>query len=288
MADPMSLRYIREVVVASGDVASAVRFHQEAFGLQMLEGGPSGDHAVLGVRGSSSGRLRLVAAGQVPPVGSADPPEQETAAVWDLGARLLGIYSHDLDATAGAIGAAGGVPRTPVTYSYGTASLSELVARGMDDVWWTVPLAVPGSHRPSPAFDADPGRLHSELHTVVLVVDDHDGAVAFFEAGGMTTAFDGSMAGAPFDQLVGMPPEAALRLAFMVGPDQEPARLEVMSFQGVTAKDRTRQPRGIQRLVFVADDPAGTCQALVDAGGEDLGPDMVRGPAGVEIQVVSS
>lgn len=275
----MSLQYIREVVVASTDVAASATFHQEAFDLEVVAGSPESGDVLLGVAGCAGGRLRLVAA---------ESSVDEPPAVWDLGARLLGIYSHDLDHTAAAMGAAGGAPRTPVTYPYGTASLSELVGRGADGVWWTVPLAVPGAHRPSEAYAAAPERQHSELHTAVLVVDDHDGAVAFFEAAGLTTAFDGAMSGEPFDELVGMPVDASLRLAFMVGSDQASARLEIMSFTGVAAADRSADPVGIQRLVFVADDPEASRAAMLAAGAEPIGPDLVRGPAGVEIQVVSA
>lgn len=273
----MSLQYIREVVVASPDVAASAAFHQEAFDLEVLAGSPESGDVLLGVAGCAGGQLRLV-----PATSSVD----EAPAVWDLGARLLGIYSHDLDHTAAAMGRAGGAPRTPVTYPYGTASLSELVGRGADGVWWTVPKAVPGGHRPSEAYAAAPERQHSELHTAVLVVDDHDAAVAFFEAAGLTTAFDGSMSGPPFDELVGMPADAALRLAFMVGSDQASARLEIMSFTGVAAADRSADPVGIQRLVFVADDPQAAVAAMLAAGATSIGADLVRGPVGVEIQVV--
>lgn len=277
----MSLRYIREVVVASADVRTAATFHQSAFGLEVIDGIESAQEVLLGVQGSPGGRLRLVAAGD----GSTP---SDSPRVWDTGPRLLGIYSHDLDHTAAAMAAAGGTPRRPVTYPYGSASLSELVGLGTDGVWWTIPQAVPGAHRPSAAYAAEPRRMHSELHTVVLVTADHDGAVAFFEAAGLTAAFDGEMSGPPFDELVGIPTDAGLRLAFLVGPDQEAARLEIMSFTGVDAAARSDDVLGIQRLVFVADDPAESYAALLSAGAEPLADHVVRGPEGVAIEVVSA
>ncbi len=278
----MSLQYLREVVVASADVAASVRFHQEAFGLEVLDRDEQGG-VLLGVAGAPAGHLRLVPAS----TDAATQTVAEPPAVWDLGARLLGIYSHDLDATHAAMARAGGAPRPPVTYPYGAASLSELVGRGVDGTWWTVPLAVPGAHRPSAAYDADAERLHSELHTAVLVVEDHDAAVAFFEAAGLTTLFDGAMTGDPFDQLVGMPLDASLRLAFMVGPRHLPARLEIMSFTGVPTVDRSGDAVGIRRLVFVSDDPAGTLETLTGAGAQPVAEGVVRGPVGVEIEVVA-
>ena len=278
----MSLRHVQEVVVASADVAAAVRFHQEAFGLEVLAGSTSAaDGVLLGVPGAPSGRLRLVPAGS--PALSAEPP-----AAWDPGARLLGIYSRDLSASVASIAAAGGAPRNPVTYPYKTATLSEMVALGADGIWWTIPQAVAGAHRPSPALESDPERLHSELHSVVLVVEDHDPAVRFFTGAGMRVLFDGAMSGAEFEELVGMPSGAELRLAFLIGPDEAPARLEIMSFKGVPTTERSRPATGIKRILFAADDPAATRQTLLAAGAEDLGGGLLRGPAGVEIELVGA
>ena len=270
----MSLLCVREAVIASVDVETAVEFHARAFGMEVVRR----DHAsvLMGAPGAESGRIRLV-----PAQGDAEPTE-----VWDLGPRLLGIYSRDLTATAQAVTAAGGISGPPVTYPYGTASLSELVAYGRDNVWWTVPLAVPGAHRPSDAYASAPDRLHSELHTVVLVVDDHDAAVAFFEAGGLGTVFDGEMTGSEFERLVGMPEGATLRLAFMGGPDHLPARFEIMSFTGVDGADRTGEPVGIQRLVFACDDVAASRAALVAAGAQVLEDGGLLGPVGVVIDLV--
>jgi hypothetical protein len=271
----MPLLYIREAVVACSDIGVAATFHAEAFGMEVVE--RVAGSILMGAPNASSGRVRLVAA---------ESTSGPVARVWDLGPRLLGIYSHDLDATAAAVSAAGGESGPPVTYPYGTASLSELVARGPDNVWWTVPLAVPGAHRRSDAYAHAPDRLHSELHTAVLVVDDHDAAVAFFAAGGLGTVFDGEMTGPDFETLVGMPRGAALRLAFMGGPDHLPARFEIMSFTGTPTEDRSADPVGIQRLVFVCDDIASTREALVAAGAQELADGGLRGPVGVVLDLV--
>ncbi|MFC6152329.1 hypothetical protein [Nocardioides yefusunii] len=274
----MSLLYIREAVVNVTDLASATRFHVDAFGFDVLE--TSETEVLLGAAGAPAGRLRLVAATAEATVAAHERPAPR---VWDLGARLLGIYSHDLPATVTTVTLAGGRSNPPVTYPYGTASLSELVAEGVDGVWWTVPQAVPGAHRRSDAYENDPERLHSELHTAVLVVDDHDAAVEFFTAGGLLTVFDGVMSGDPFDTLTRMPADASLRLAFMGGTDHLPARFEIMSFAGVDTVDRSGEGVGIQRLVWVCDDAAATRAALVAAGAEEVDATTLRGPVGVLI-----
>ena len=104
----------------------------------------------------------------------------------------------------------------------------------------------------------------------------------------MRVIFDGTMSGAEFEEFVGMPPGAELRLAFLVGPDEAPARLEIMSFKGVPATDAVDGPvPASRRIVFAADDPAATRQTLLAAGAEDLGGGLLRGPAGVEIALVA-
>ena len=272
----MSLLYIREAVVNVADLPADTRFHVDAFGFEVLES--SRTEVLLGAAGAPSGRLRLVA-GQ--------PSDAPAPRVWDLGARLLGIYSHDLEATVATVTAAGGRTLPPVTYPYGSASLSELVAEGVDGVWWTVPQAVPGAHRPSAAYAAEPDRLHSELHTAVLVVDDHDAAVELFEAGGLVTVFDGVMSGEPFDILTGIPADASLRLAFMGGADHLPARFEIMSFAGVDTEDRCSDDLGVQRLVFACDDVPTTREALLAAGARAVDDETVRGPVGVLLTLVA-
>ena len=289
----MALLHITEAVVVTPDVAGSARFCQEALGFEVLErsprgaglGAPSAARSVLlAAAGSPSGRLRLV---------QGDPPtplpldSKDLPALWDLGPRLFGLYSRSLQATVAAVEAAGGTAGPIVAYPYGAGEMREIVARGPEGIWWTIPEA-PGSRQPSPALDADPSRLHSELHSTVLVVEDHDAALRFFaEGGGMTVLFDGPMAGELFERLVGMPPGAALRLSFLVGRGRGPARLEIMSFTGVSGADRRASPWGIRRLVVAADDPPATAAALQAAGARPgPAPGVLVGPAEVEICLV--
>ncbi|MFI0371929.1 VOC family protein [Actinomadura sp. 1N219] len=274
----MPLGAVVEAVVGTRDLDASVAFHTRAFGLEVL--GRDAGGALLGGPGGDTGLLRLAA---VP--GAPGAPEPSSPRLWDVGPRLLGIYSRDLERTAAAIDAAGGRSLPRVTYPYGAATLSEFVALDADGVWWTIPRAATG-HRPSPALESDPERLHGELHTAVIVPDDHDAAVAFFAgAGGLEILFEGEMSGAPFDRMTGMPAGASLRLTFLVSPGHAPARLEIMSFAGVDAADRTGGPLGLRRLVFASDSPDETRNALLKAGAAPLGANALRGPAGIEIEL---
>lgn len=272
------LLHVVEATVASADVPSSAAFCREVFDLDVLARHP-GDAVVLGVAGSPAGRLRLV------PATPGRPPFRP--AVWDVGPRLLGIYSRSPHETVARVRAHGGEAGDPVSYPYGTGVLTEALARGPDGLWWTVPSALDG-HRPSPALSADPLRTHSELHTAVLVVADHDAAVRFFvEGGGLLPLFDATMAGEPFERLTGMPAGADLRLSFLVGPGQAPARLELMSFRGVDAVDRQDAPLGLRRLAFAVADAGATRRSLLAAGAVAAGDgEVLRGPAGIEIELV--
>ncbi|WP_030909514.1 hypothetical protein [Streptosporangium amethystogenes] len=272
----MPLGAIVEAVITCRNVEASVAFHTGAFDLDVLEW--NGPDALLGVRGVETGRIRLTPA----PPDVAEAPEPR---VWDIGPRLLGMYSRDLGRTTQMIDAAGGRSLPPVTYPYGSASLTECVALGSDGVWWTLPHAAAG-HRPSPALEGDPERLHGELHTAVVVPADHDQALRFFvEGGGLNILFAGEMSGEPFERLIGMPPGAGLRLTFLVSADHAPARLEIMSFTGVDAVDLSDRPLGLRRVVFAVEDPASTIAALEACGGVRLGERLVRGPGGLEVEL---
>lgn len=285
-----SVTRLIEAVWAAVDVAATARFLREGFDLEDVDRGCEldGGQVLLGASGSDGGRIRVVPAVLLSGSSRSEPP-----AVWDPGPRLLGIYSRDLEATVSRLAGLGAHTRPVVGYAYGAAQMREAVARGPDGVWWTIPQVPvpPMSPQPSPAL-GDPGRRHSELHSAVVVADDHEAAVRFFvEGGGMEVVFDGEMAGEPFERLVGLPPGGSLRIAFLVGPDRAPARIEVMSFPtlpGVPARRRSPEPLGIQRLVLGASDVAATRTSLVAAGGtlDATDPEVVVGPAGVRIVLV--
>ncbi len=267
----MPLGSIVEAVVATSDVTAAARFYSRAFQLEVLEDRP-GD-VLLGVGGSPAGRLRLETA--VDP--GLPPPE-----LWEPGPRLLGIYSRNLERTKELVEAAGGTVGPIVTYPY-AQSMRECVLRTPDGMWWTVPQVSP--RRPSPALDADPDRLHGELHSAVLVVGDVDAALRLFAtAGGLKVLFDGTLTGDPFDRMLGLPAAATFRLAFLASEDEAPARFELMQFSGVPDGKVAGRTLGLRRLAFACSGDS-VHERLVAAGAESIGPRLVRGPDGVEIEL---
>ena len=277
-----------EVVWAAEDVSATVRFLRHGFDFEIVDS--AGAEVLLGAPASDAGRIRVVPAER-----TEGPVPQRAPAVWDAGPRLLGIYSRDLEATMSGLADLGAHTLPVVGYAYGAAQMHEAVAQGPDGVWWTIPQvpAPPMTPQPSPAL-ADPDRRHSELHSAVIVADDHESAVRFFvEGGGMQVVFDGVMEGEPFEQLVGLPRGGTLRLAFLVGPDKAPGRIEIMSFPGHSrdseaVRSGLRERVGVQSLVLGVRDLSGTWARLQAAGGtpDESDPQMLIGPAGVRLVLV--
>ena len=265
---------IVEAVVACPDLEATATFNSAAFGLEVLERGDA--QLVMGVAGSPGGRLRLVERAVEPA-----PP----ARLWDIGPRLLGIYSRNLDRTVAAVEAAGGRALPIASYRYGDVTMREVVVCDPDGLFWTIP-EVGSKHRPSPALDADGSRLHGELHSAVLVPSDHDSALALFTAGGLVVAFDGEFAGEPFVSMTGMPADAALRLSFLTGSDEAPARLELMSFRGAPGCDRSADGHGLRGLVFACKDSTATQRKLLGNGARVAADGTLAGPDGLHIRLL--
>lgn len=272
----MTLLCIREAVVACNPLDEAVAFHGSVFGFDVV--GQGEGWALLAMAGTPSGRLRLIE--------DRDAAAEPAPEVWDVGPRLLGIYSRDLNATRRALVAAGGTCGPLVSYPYGDRTMTEVLGYGRDGVWWTVPGAVEGLHRPSDALEGSDS-IHSELHTAVLSVDDHEAALAFFQAGGLDVVFDGDLSGPGYKDL-GVPEGATMRLTFMSGPSHRPARLELLSFVDAPATSPRENNLGLKKLVFECDDVNSTRDSLIAAGAEALDDGDLRGPVGIRIGLVES
>jgi len=269
----MSLGSVVEATVASRNVTRAVEFHQRAFGLEVLR--EEGADVVIGVRDVPFGRVRFVPAASDPPVASPTP--------WEIGPRLLGIYSRDLVRTRAAVEAAGGRAGPIASYAIGKL-MQECVAHAPDDLMWTIPHTL--TRRPSPAFDADPTRLHSELHSAVITVDDLDAALAVFAgAGGMRVLFQGPLGGETIERLIGLPPGASLRVAVLSGQDERPARLELMQFLDVPGGQRRERAVGLRRIRYDVTAPERVAAELAQAGATRVVATLLTGPAGIEIEL---
>ena len=272
----MTFLSIDEVVIHVVDIEASAKFYIGAFDLQMLVN--DGDSILLGVLNSPTGKIRLR---------EVRAREGVAPQVWDLGPRLLGLYSRDLTSTLKRIEEAGGKPRPLVTYPYGGGEMREAIALGSDHVWWTLPeVGADGPRQSSPALEQNPARQHGELHTVVLVVEDVDQAINFFrDAGGMTLLFDGVMQGEVFEEMIGFPSGASLRIAFLAGPDKAPARIEFMSFEGVERSENLKENVGIRLIVMNTSDLEATLAKFTELECRIISENVIEGPAGIEVEL---
>ena len=276
------LHSVIEVRVGVQDISQAINFYQNVFGFEVLESHL--DHALVGVAHSPLGRIRLL---QRPGL------ERKQPKLWTVGPRLLGMYSRDLAATLQRFEAAGGDVRPKVSYPYGPGLMTEAVASDINGVWWTMPqIGADGVRQPSPALEIDSVRENGELHTVVTVVNNVDEGIRFYrDAGGMTLLFDGEMSGEVFEEMTGMPKGASLRLAFLVGPDKAPARIELMSFSGIGEVDEpTTPPGGIESIQMRVDNVDKSAKSFVEHGftvGREGPGAFVIGPAGLLIELIA-
>jgi hypothetical protein len=274
-----------EAIIASRDLGGSVDFYRRGIGWEVLEEGPDG--IVMGVPGVETGRIRLVPAAADPGL---PPPE-----IWEIGPRLLGIYASDLARSQEQIRAAGGWAGPIIGYELerikprlykpgGPTYPVEILARGADDLILTIP-GYPERY-PTPALEREPDRVHSELHSGVVVVEDVDQALAVFhEAGGMELILDVVVGGPEVEELCVLPPGGSLRIGFVAGEGRAPGRIELLQFYGCPPAPYQNRPVGLRRLAFVVADPDEMAGRLEAAGAEPLGPGLLRGPGHIEIEL---
>ena len=101
-------------------------------------------------------------------------------------------------------------------------------------------------------------------------------------------AFDGVMQGQVFEEMIGFPSGASLRIAFLAGPDKAPARVEIMSFDGVERSENIKENIGIRRIVMNTADLAQTLAKFVELECRIISENVIEGPAGIEVELRES
>ena len=149
--------------------------------------------------------------------------------VYDLRPIAIDLYTRDIHRSLEISGSAGAELGPLVEYSLGPLELEEAEVVGPDHL---VVVFIAVNHRRPSVLDADPDRLHSEVHSVVLAVEDTDVALPFWtEAGGLQTLIDAKIEGPYISQLMSLPrPDVPVRFTLMCDEDASPARLELLEF----------------------------------------------------------
>ncbi|TDC42066.1 hypothetical protein E1281_36635, partial [Actinomadura sp. KC345] len=188
----------------------------------------------LAAAGAGTGRIHLV---RVPePLGPAEQPH-------NLDDGLIGIdmYAKDIQ-TAHARFAEAGIDWStpPATYGVAVGENEVMVTQGVCPApdGTAVVFVQPAAVRGTAAWDADPGRLYTELTSVVCHVPDADAETAFWgpDGLGMSVWYDVTFSSPGFDTVAGLPSGTRMRLAFLAG--EKTARIEVTSAEGEHGVDR--------------------------------------------------
>ncbi len=268
----MSLAAPHAVVIGAMDLSATVEFLgrfgfvpgsttslglPDAAALYGLSEATSG--VELRAPGATSGHVIVV---QTPH----DGPDRD---VLDLGPLALDIYTTDIDADHAELSAAG-----VAVGAIGTLDLGPLVMRQCEVIapdGWRLVLVEANHRRPS-LLDAEDGRRHSEVHSLLWTVASLEDATVPFTRAGLDQAHVFPITHPALTTILSLPrPEVPLRMNLLVDDQQRPVRVELVEFpedpREAAPEDGVLRA-GIHALVLASDDLAAPAGArIVEAGG---------------------
>lgn len=182
------------------------------------------DELLVGVPGAPNGYLRILSTPQ--PAPAFGPFDQRGLA--------LDFYTIDLDVSRKIAEEAGARCHETVGYEAGPVTVREFEAVGPDGV---LVVFIEANHRRSSVLDQWPDRVHSELHSVVWIVEDADEPLAFWTGqAGLVTLIDVPFGGKVVSKLMNLPKEdTPVRFIALSDESGAPARLEMLQFTSETS-----------------------------------------------------
>jgi catechol 2,3-dioxygenase-like lactoylglutathione lyase family enzyme len=198
----------------------------------------------LSVPGAESGRVRLIGTDL-----AADDYSQYAPRV-----EALDLYTRDMAASLELIERLGLSTVGPAAdFPFGPLRLQQVAVYGPDSVMLVL---VDINHRlPSVLDDDSDQRLHSELHSVVCVVDDLDSATSYFTDAGLELRATFPLAEPAVPAFMGLPRPSTMRMSVLGNAESAPPRFELLQFDDESAPPRPSLPLrpGALLPVFVAD-----------------------------------
>jgi len=175
--------------------------------------------ALLTMPGATRGAIRLVST-----------PHPATApGAFDRGAHAIDIYTTDIERSLKLAEHAGALGHGIGAYRVGPLQIQEAKVVAPDHS--AIVFIQVDRRRPS-LLDADPSRLHSEVHSAVFALDSVSGALSFWkDKAGLGLLLDATIREPAVARFMGLPrPDCALRLAVLADGAQQPIRLELLEF----------------------------------------------------------
>jgi catechol 2,3-dioxygenase-like lactoylglutathione lyase family enzyme len=121
--------------------------------------------------------------------------------------------------------------------------------------------------RPS-LLDAEPDRLHSEVHSFVYSVREADRCIAFWQACGLKKVTDAPFGGTTLAIALGLPPrEIRSRFVVFVDEADKPVRVQLLEFLGEGGELIPDWPLagGLHAVAFEVEELEAACAALPTA-----------------------
>jgi len=155
-------------------------------------------------------------------------PARRTDA-YDARPVAIDLYTRDISKSLDIARRAGADAGELVEYSLGPLKIKEVEVVGPDHL--VIVFIQVNKLRPS-VLDHAPDKLHSEVHSIVLAVQDAEAALPFWtRAAGLSTLIDSKIEGPIISRLMSMPrPEVPVRFVLMCDEESRPARLELLDF----------------------------------------------------------
>lgn len=228
----MTLRSPRHAVVGASDLGAMIAFLERlgferagtgrlpadaAAALYGLDGEAA--EAELRMPGAEQGGIRLVAT----------PHAAGEHHVFARGPHAIDLYTSDMKRSLATAAEAGARCGEAASYRVGPLELIEAKAVGPDG--FAVVFLQVARRRPS-LLDREPGRLHSEVHSLVFTVESISEALPFWkERAGLQVFLDATIVEPAVCAFMGLPRrDVPIRLAMLADADSRPARLELLEF----------------------------------------------------------
>lgn len=270
---------VDHAVVGASDLAASVAF-VEALGFEVRSRRTLGteqahalyalptatDEVVLVAPGASAGAVRVVATPLPHP--APDP--------YRRGGHALDLYTTDIERSLAVSVAAGATVGPLADYDFGPVHLRQGQATGPDGVPW---VFVEIGHRLPSLLDADPQRLHSELHSAVWAVDDLDATTAWWtDVVGLDLRSRFPITEPAVPAFMGLPRPTHLAMSVLTGPGGAAPRFELLAYDDEPGTSVPVVPlvAGATVPVLETDDLAGSLDRIRAGGGVPRTP--VRAP----------
>lgn len=252
---------VTEVVIGAATTAAVEQF-LGLFGLEPVDrphldqpaaaqlglGPPTGAAVRLATPQAPSGTATVL----VVPTGVDGAPPMG----WAHGPRALDIYTTDLDASVAEVRDAGHEVSPEAVLAGGPMRMRQALVTGPEGL---PVVLVESTHRRSSICDGADAPRHSELHSVVWCVEDHESELQRWSAAGWTAGATISFSEPSVSAELGLPESPTpITMTMLSDAEVTPTRLELMTFDdhrgSPPGSNGAVAGGGIMALVMGADD----------------------------------